>query len=403
MQFDSAQLAAIEAGCSKRFAVITGGAGTGKTTIIKAIATSLIDKGYNVTLCAFAGKAAARLRQATGLPTSTIHRMLQYDGAGFRAEAFSDNTIIIVDEASMVSADLFAEIVERNPMRLILVGDPAQLPPVGRGQPFHDIIKLNPEIVHELTRCYRATEAVFKAATAIRNGQRPLEHDKTEGERWDIINTGNAATTQAELLKWVDADHIDFEQDIILVPRNGENDEAASTVRGLNRAIAQLFDRKENIIRETSWALRKGDRVINTKNFPLLDVWNGTTGTVHEIDIDGGIWVTLDEPAIDHARTKDEKNPVMTDKVLFGKTEKKSLQLAYALSTHKSQGSQYRRVIFVALMRDSFNLLDRSLIYTAITRTREQCVVVGEVAAFYAGINKRIEKRTVLQQLAAQQ
>jgi exodeoxyribonuclease V alpha subunit len=82
---------------------------------------------------------------------------------------------------------------------------------------------------------------------------------------------------------------------------------------------------------------------------------------------------------------------------------KKSLQLAYALSTHKSQGSQYRRVIFVALMRDSFALLDRALIYTAITRTQKQCVVVGETAAFWAGINKRTEKKTVLQQLAAQQ
>ena len=141
-----------------------------------------------------------------------------------------------------------------------------------------------------------------------------------------------------------------------------------------------------------------GDRVINGKNLPKLDAWNGTTGTVSAIDIDGGVWVKVDEPV--------QANPgkddcAMTDRVLFSKTERRELSLAYALTVHKAQGSQARNVCVVTLMQDTHCLLSRSWIYTACTRARLAVAVVGEVAAFRAGIQKVESKRTVLQELAA--
>jgi exodeoxyribonuclease V alpha subunit len=295
----------------------------------------------------------------------------------------------------MIDSQLLAEIVRRQPRRLCLVGDAAQLAPVGRGQPFHDIIALRPDLVATLSTCYRATEAVFKAATAIRNGGRPPMEARSEGERWTMTNTGNPERTQRQILEWVEAGVFDFEKDVILVARNGESDKDPCTVRGLNAAIVDLIAPRDAKVK---W--RVGDRVINTKNLAEKDVWNGTTGSIHAIDHDGGIWVRTDVPVIDHSKTKDERNPEYTSHVLFAKDERKHLQLAYAMTVHKMQGSQARNVLFAAFTRDNRGLLDRSLLYTAVTRTKEACCVVGELAAVWAAIDKVNHKKTVIQQLA---
>ena len=394
MHLDPIQLEAVSRATDQPFSITTGGAGTGKTTIINNMRRELTARGENVSLVAFAGKAAARLREACRYPSSTIHRMLGYNGVGFTSDDLSDKSII-VDESSMIAGDLMAEIVSRNPKRLVLVGDQAQLPPVGKGQPFHDLLDLRTDLVTNLTTCYRATEAVYKAANAIRNGERPPMQETSPNESWRAMNTGDAGRTQSTIMDWIKAGMLDFSQDIILCPRNGDNPERVATVEGLNAAISQYY-------RPGSKPLdfKPGDRVINTKNMPGKDCWNGTTGTVHAVDIDGGVWVTTDVPIIDKDQTKDEMDPVYTDKAFFSKAERKSLQLAYALTVHKSQGSQYRRVIYVCLNRDAFSLLDRSLTYTAVTRTRAACCVVGEMDAFWRSIETVKHRRTILQELA---
>lgn len=394
MKFDSTQLAAISSATLAPFSVITGGAGTGKTTIIKAITEKLESSGESVMIAAFAGKAAARIREACQHPASTIHRMLGYNGRAFLLPSLVGQSIII-DEASMIDSALMAEIVRRNPRRLVLVGDQAQLPPVGRGQPFHDIIELRPALVANLTRCYRATEAVFRAASDIRAGGRPPMDAKSEGEKWSMRNTGDPVRTQRQILEWVEAEAFDFEQDVILVSRNGESPEDACTVKGLNQAIIDLI-----APREAKTKFLAGDRVINTKNLPEMDVWTGTTGTVHAIDQDGGIWVRTDIPVIDHSKTTDERNPVYTSHVLFARDTRSHLQLAYALTVHKAQGSQYRNVCMACFNRDGWGLLDRALLYTGVTRTKSACCVVGEMSAVWAAIDKVNRKRTVIQQLA---
>lgn len=383
----------------RRFAIITGGAGTGKTTIIKEIADKLSiftrsQRDSSVKLCAFAGKAAARLKEATGCEASTIHRMLQYQGDRFALKDLS-GCHVIVDEASMVSTDLMAEIVKRKPEKLILIGDEAQLPPVGKGQPFHDLIKCKPDSVYNLTVCFRNTEAVFKAATAIRNGQMPEQYDKSESETWQILKTGTPEDTQRAILQTIMDGEIDFDTDIILCPRNGDNDTQPCTVKGLNRAIVDIVNPRD----DDDEKFRIGDRVINTKNYSDHDVWNGTTGSIHAMN-EREIWVKLDIPVVDYEATTDLKEPIYKEVVKFDKDMKKTLQLAYALSVHRAQGSQYRNVIFCALERDSFNLLTRSLIYTAVTRTQSKCIVSGQIRAFQKGVFRVDKKRTIIQKLS---
>lgn len=392
MTLDETQLAAVQHAVDSQFATITGGAGTGKTTIIKTIDERLRASGCKTIMCAFAGKAAARLKEATGRETSTIHRMLGFMGVRFTRETLKGHTVI-VDEASMVDSELLYAITERNPDRLILVGDQAQLPPVGKGQPFHDIIKLRTNRVYHLTKCYRNKEAVFKAAMAIRGGEQVLMRDESDGEKWAVVQTGNDERTHKAIMQKVNAGWLDFDKDIILCPKNGSRD-APATVESLNHDIAQAL-----LPRQLHERFVAGDRVMNTKNIPEKDVWNGTTGSVHAIDQSGAVWVTLDEPIIDWEVSGSGKI-YHKDQVMFTKSEAKDLKLAYALSVHKSQGSQYRRVVFVCLGRDSHALLDRSLIYTAVTRTQRECVVVGEKYAFEKGRQKVRSKRTILQELA---
>jgi exodeoxyribonuclease V alpha subunit len=397
-KLDASQLQAVNFCNHNNFAIVSGGAGTGKSTIIKEINDALCTSGYSTSLCAFAGKAAARLREVTTYEASTIHRLLKYDGKSFFTGSL-DGIAVIIDEASMISSDLLAEIVKRRPDKLILVGDQAQLPPVGCGQPFHDIIELLPSKVKNLTTCYRNKEAIFRNAMLIRNGEFPSLFEESETEKFQTLTTGGAAKTQEVIIKWITGGMIDFSQDIILCPRNGgekdnEGSYAPSTVKGLNVAIKAVVNPGED-------KFSPNDRVINTKNFPLKDVWNGTTGTIQSIDEKGNIYVKVDAPVSEITYDDPSTTTRQTNMVMFDREEMtKHLELAYALTVHKSQGSQYRKVILIALQRDAYSLLDRSLIYTGVTRAREECVIVGEESAIFEGIKKMRKKNTVIQELS---
>jgi len=399
-QLDKSQFDAVRFASGGRFSIVNGGAGCGKTTIIKEITEELRKANQTFALCAPTGKAAARLKEATNIHAATVHSLLGYDGTMYREPPFPDKTIII-DESSMMDSCLLAEVVKRKPRRLILVGDQAQLTPVGAGQPFHDIIDYYPERVRTLTTCYRATEAVFKASSAIRRGEMPLLHDKSENEVWDVYDSGEAEITERMILEWVKKGVFDFETDIILAPKNGEKNRETGeyppcTVNRLNAEIIKIVNpRREGETRK----FLPGDRVINTKNNPDKDIWNGTTGTVHAIDIDGGMWLRLDIPIVDVEKSAAGGEAVYKDKVLLTRDEQGKLSHAYALTVHKSQGSQYRQVCFVCLMRDKFTL-NRALIYTAVTRTKQRCIVVGQVSALASSMQCERKKQTVIQLVA---
>jgi len=375
MQYDASQQAAIEAAIDQGASnvIVTGGAGVGKTTVIKAIADSL----GNCTIMAPTGKAAARLKEATGYDAGTIHRELMWDGKTVQRKA-PFRYPVIVDESSMIGSGLMATMLKFNPPKLILVGDPAQLAPVERGQPFHDLITLRPDIVHELTHCWRAQGAVHKAAQAIRRGDNPQMRDNSGGESWSMIETGKAEPTLERIVAWCKAGHIDPRQDIILSPRYGDGESDAG-IYAINKAV-------KDVLNPSVDKYAPGDRVIINKNFGPDDLWNGDLGTVTDINIEGLLWITLDRDP--NAR-------------LLKKDQQREVAHAYALSVHKAQGSQFRRVIFIAQNAHWYQL-SRSLVYTAVTRAQKGACVIGEVKAFYHAINTVQHKNTVMQWLGKQ-
>lgn len=371
MQLDESQVQAVTAARDNPHCFITGGAGTGKTTIIKAIA----DDMEHCELMAPTGKAAARLKEATGYDACTIHRALMWTGDEFmRHGDFSSP--VIVDESSMVDSWLLARLLDFHPPKIILVGDSAQLAPVGHGQPFHDLLKIRPDLTHTLIHCWRAQGAVHKAAQAIREGKHPETNDKSGGEAFRLQETGNAKKTVAQLIKWVEQGHFDPTQDIILSARYGDGEEDGG-IDSINKAVRAIVNPSLE-----KWAV--GDRVLNCKNFSDLDYWNGDLGTITDIDTDGFPWVTLD---------RNSESPV-----LCRKEQTKELKHAYCLSIHKSQGSQFRRVYLVVL-KNHWHMLSRSLVYTGVTRAQKGCMVIGQLSAFYHALNELKPKRTILQHL----
>lgn len=390
---DVSQLEAVRYAVYHRFAIINGGAGVGKTTVIKMIVRGIkaTNKKLQIHLCAPTGKAAARLKEASGIEATTIHVMLGAKGNDVFSCSSLEHSAVIVDESSMVDSALLAEILKRNPSQVILVGDQAQLTPVGHGQPFHDIIALYPNVIRTLTKCYRNTEAVFQAATMIRNGNLPMRHAESEKERWIVVSSSDPRDAQKMICEWTQEGLLDFSTDIVLCPKNGTRGEddrfQESTVNALNEEL--LFIDRTNRGSISGERFVSGDRVINTVNCAEKHVWNGTTGTVHAVQ-DDGVIVKLDVPYVDLLTGETEET------VVFDKDMMKNLRYAYALTVHKSQGSQYRKVVMVVLPRDKFQL-DRSLVYTGVTRTREECCVIGDYNALAHAIATTRKKDTVLQ------
>lgn len=378
LRLDDSQVAACQAAISNpRVTVINGGAGCGKTTIIRVIAQSLSEANEPIAIASFAGKAAARVREATGFHASTIHALLKYiPSQGFTAPSFDGQTSVIIDEASMVPAFLIYEIVKRNPRRLILVGDEAQLPPVGAGAPFHDLVRHG--LAHTVTTCYRNAEAVYQAANAVRAGNIPTSA-RSEHETFTLVSVRGPAAAQ----RYAEAilQHMDFMQDIIIAPRNGEaKDASPATVNALNAAVMRHLG-QEKVVEPNA-------RIICLKNDPGLHVWNGTVCQVNAVDIDGVAYVTTDDG---------------TEAKLPESYLREHVAPAYALTIHKAQGSQFRRVVVITLYRDEANgLLDRAMLYTAITRAREACVVVTDLN-LYSVVNRVKDRHTVLRALLEKQ
>jgi len=369
---DERQLAAVDHAAQYNDCIITGGAGTGKTLTIQAIAERYDNR---VVLMAPTGKAAAQIRDRTGLQAYTIHRTLLYDGVDFRL-TIKIQVPAIIDEASMIDSELMHHTLRYCRGPVVLVGDAAQLPPVGPGQPFHDLIRFKPSIVFELQRCYRASGAIHIAAQAVRAGKPPEKQHVSGGEVWQMIQTGPAQPTINRIVQWVKDGKYDPMQDMILAPVYGDGEDDGG-IDSINAAVKAVLNPSEG------GAIAVGDRVLCNKNFATDDLWNGDIGTVTAIDSEKEMFVKLDRDA--------EERQCDAEKC-------RNIKLAYCMSVHKAQGSQARRVFFVCLNRHA-RMLSRALIYTGCTRAREACVVCGELQAFYRGLGQVTQKQTVLKHL----
>lgn len=336
--------------------VINGGAGTGKTTTIQALGETLDSMGERFDICAFAGKAASRIREATGFPASTIHSLLGYtgEGGGFKLGRL-DGTTVIIDEASMVPSALLYEIAKREPRRLILVGDEAQLPPVGIGSPFHDIISGLPDLCVKLDVCHRASGAILIAGDKVRKGFTPGTQ-RQGGETFVAERLKDAETIEEKIVELIKAGKIDFKSDCVIIPRNGEGEAPMPcTVKSLNEKI-QAFVNPHG----EGEKFKVGDKMMCVKNFPKDDIWNGTSGWITRVDCDGTPYFKSDETGDETRLTKDQQ---------------KHFVPAWAVTIHKSQGSQYTSVLIACLKRDTPRMFDRAMMYTAITRAKKNCVI----------------------------
>lgn len=356
------QRAAIHLAADHHFCIITGGAGCGKTTVLKAVCEVLEAQSYNVIQIALAGKAVKRMMEATDRKAFTIASFLKKlrDSADTGEIDTSVPTAVLIDEASMVDLLSFAAIARalRDEVKIIMVGDPHQLPPVGPGLVLH-ALPGTPGIAHvELKAPRRFDSAMAEFANSIKNGVLQIP-DENSNINWIEAQDEDLANLAASML-------LESPDDAIVL----------TTTRKLARTINQIV--QESITKGSReimlWndefecmeatGLREGDSVICTANHWDLGIQNGSMGTVLTVALDGQEGL-LGEVVWDDGVIRPLSEDLLDD-----------LELGWVLTIHKSQGSQWRRVL-VCLPTTS-RMVDRSAIYTAVTRVRSQVIILGQ-------------------------
>lgn len=397
IQLNEDQEAAVQLTLSKkRLVAITGPAGTGKTTLIKSALPKLSRQSYRpVVMLAPTGKAAVRMTEATGVAARTIHSFLAYDGIRYRREGIEET--LIIDEASMIEEALWGQILRRNPPKVILLGDPSQLAPVDAGQPFVDIVNGFPENLVRLHKNYRSGAAIHEICMQIRDCQMIHgEHFESGGEEVIFHSTTSPSATEAMFIRdYVETGIYDPYKDVLLCCRNGSKEEEV-TVDGLNTLLRDIF----NPGHQRRFA--KGDRVMCKRNFPEIDIYNGDVGTystgmgrfpvyedgVLQYDDNGRPLTETRMGAVINLDRDPESRRGLPPSVAS------RLSHAWCMTVHKSQGSQYRNVFILCSNRDK-GMLRNQLIYTAVSRAREKCVIIGSVQAFKEGATQKLIRRSV--------
>jgi exodeoxyribonuclease V alpha subunit len=362
------QVEAVTTALAAKVAVITGGPGVGKTTIVRGIVSILEKKGVRVALAAPTGRAAKRLADATGAPASTLHRMLEWRPAeaSFARNAARplEHDLLIVDEASMLDVRLAADLVAALPpsARLVLVGDVDQLPSVGPGTVLADVIASGAVPVVRLTEIFRqaAESMIVVNAHRIHDGDMPdlgggaardfffLEHDDPAGAA-ELIR--DLVTTRLPK-KYGLAPH-----DIQVLSPMHRGELGAGN---LNQLLQAAMTARAPGVERGARSLRVGDKVMQIRNDYDKEVWNGDSGVIERIDADGdALHVRFDDRTIE-----------------YGIDELDTLALAYAATVHKAQGSEYPAVV-VPVHTQHYVMLQRNLLYTAITRGKRLVVLVG--------------------------
>ena len=382
--------------------LLTGGPGTGKTTTVRGIVALFQKMGLSIVLAAPTGRAAKRMSELTGMEAQTIHRLL---GTTWNETAHQvtfqktekeplEAEAVIVDEMSMVDVALFSALLRalRPGTRLVLVGDADQLPSVGAGNVFSDLIRSRKIETVFLREVFRQAErsAIIRNAHRVNLGQSP-ELSGNQGDFFFLCrrDAQRAVSTVLELCRTrlPDNMHIPAEQIQVLTPtRKGP----CGTVN-LNRLLQDALNPKAPGKRELTWGervFRVGDRIMQTRNdYDVMwekddgtvgtGLFNGDVGRIADIDA-GGEWLALDFDG---------------RKALYSVEMLSEIDLAYAQTVHKAQGSEYRCVVLAAMPAAS-GLMVRGVLYTALTRARELLVIVGDDAAIRSmAANDKRQKR----------
>jgi len=388
LELSPSQQQAVRLALTSKVLVITGGPGVGKTTLVNSILLILKAKGLNVTLCAPTGRAAKRLSESTGLEAKTIHRLLEFDPQSFGFKRNKDNPLqtelLVIDESSMVDVALMNRLLSAVPDKagLLIVGDVDQLPSVGPGSVLADIIDSEAVPTVRLTEIFRqaATSKIITNAHRINKGQQPLNAEGKELSDFYFIPSDTPEDIHAKLIQVVTERipkrfNLDPVRDIqVLTPMN----RGGLGSHSLNTELqAKLNGSSEPKITRFGTTFSPGDKVIQTVNNYDKEVFNGDIGRILEIDTEEStLLIDFDGRSVDYEFS-----------------ELDELQLAYATSIHKSQGSEYPAVV-IPLAMQHYTLLERNLIYTGVTRGKKLVIIIGQPKALAMAVkNKKAAKR----------
>jgi exodeoxyribonuclease V alpha subunit len=367
-----------------KFMIITGGPGVGKTTLVNSILKVLQRSRVKIALTAPTGRAAKRLAESTGFPAKTIHRLLAFDPQkkGFRFDQNDplDLDLLVVDETSMVDLYLMHQLTRALPdhAAMLWIGDVDQLPSVGPGSVLKDVIASGVVKTVSLTEIFRQAKhsKIITNAHRINQGKMPIQPGPEEGIsdfyyiRVDSVEQIPGKIRQLVQKRIPDRFGFDPKKDIqVLTPMH----RGPAGSRALNVDLQAVLNpsAQENGILRFGWRYGVGDKVMQLVNDYDKEVFNGDMGLIERIDTEEGL-VTV---GFDGRR------------VLYGVGELDALTLAYAVSIHKSQGSEYPAVV-IPLAMQHFMLLERNLLYTAVTRGRSLVILVGEVKALAMAVKR---------------
>ncbi|MHB1000785.1 MAG: SF1B family DNA helicase RecD2 [Armatimonadota bacterium] len=369
------QTLAVTAALRHRITLISGGAGSGKTFTISALVGICQEHDLNVVLTAPTGKAAKRMEEVVGIEAKTIHRLLGYNGESF-SDVMIDADVVIVDEASMICIPLAWHLfraIDLTRTAVVLVGDHNQLPPVGPGNLLRDMIKSRVVPTVILESVVRQAGELKENSTAVLHGEvRDTSEKKSDGRRaWYVMDkftdAGKAKDVLQQLFEEALSDRLGFDiiRDVqVLTPTH----KGPLGTRELNIMLQQVIQRKlwDEYVTPTPPGRRPKlmlrDKVIQTRNNYTTGVMNGTIGFV--VDIDDEDTITID---FDGTKVSYEK----------GAPELQNIQLAYALSIHKGQGSEFPCSIVIVHKSHSF-MHHRNLLYTGVTRASESVIIIGD-------------------------